>query len=615
MGRTLARRGPDIAGELVGDAYGLGHRHRRTSSDAKPAQPFRRGGCAIVADARLDHRHDLLRALDLVAGGGRPPGDAELVLCAYQRWGEDCVGRLVGDFAFAIWDEARQQLFCARDHFGARPFLYATTPNLFAFGSEATAILEVPGVPRVLNEARIGDFLVEGYHEGFDATATFLRDIVRLPPAHSLTVARGRVTTRRFWSVLSACGGGALSPDDAVDGFREHLMAAVRERSADPESVGAMLSGGIDSSAIVAFAAAIRAERGEPPLWTFSCVDADGTPSRESDYIRLAARTPHVAATLIRPQDVAGLDGALDDLLDTVDDPFDIMEVNLLVYRAASRAGLTAVLDGCDGDLVASRNGAMRFAVQSGRWLIAWRAAGDYARWGHLPRWRPLVGRGLRPALRGVLARFPGVERFRRDLRRRQHRYETTVDTCYIRRSFAERIDLEARRQAALDHFFPAPLFRATPDEEYAHWLESGLIGAALERYDRLAASQSVEPRHPFLDVRLVSFTLGIPWDSPANQGLPKALLRRAAARHLTPAICQRAFDPPVHGAIRQTLVGLKRRRLEETIRGTELVDEFVDREALFAGGTGRDPDDRQQRALTRVALLAAWLGRARPER
>jgi asparagine synthase (glutamine-hydrolysing) len=613
MGRTLARRGPDAAGELVGGAYGLGHRLRGPAS--RPAQPFSRGGCAIVADVRLDHRTDLLRALDLVAGGRAPPDDAELVLRAYQRWGEDCVGRLLGDFAFAIWDEARHQLFCARDHFGARPFLYATTPNLFAFGSEAKAILEVPEVPRVLNEARVGDFLVESYHEGFDTTATFLRDILRLPPAHSLTVARGRVTTRRFWSVLSARGGGALSPDDAVDGFREHLMAAVRERSADPARVGAMLSGGVDSSAIVAFAAANRTERGEPPLRTFSCVDADGAPSRESDYIRIAARTPHVAATLIRPQDVAGLAGALDDLLDTIDDPFDIMEVNLLIYRAASRAGLTAVFDGCDGDLVASRNGALRFALQSGRWPIAWRAAGDYARWGHLPRWRPLVGRGIRPALRGLLARFPRLDGFRRDLRRRQHRYETTVDTCYIRRSFAERIDLQGRRQAALDHFFPPSLFRATPDEEYAHWLESGLIGAALERYDRLAASQSVEPRHPFLDVRLVSFYLGIPWDSPANQGLPKALLRRAAARHLTPAICQRGFDPPVHGAIRHRLVDLKRKRLEETIRVTDLVDEFVDRDALFAGGTGEDPAAGQQRALTRVALLAAWLGRARPQR
>ena len=145
--------------------------------------------------------------------------------------------------------------------------------------------------------------------------------------------------------------------------------------------------------------------------------------------------------------------------------------------------------------------------------------------------------------------------------------------------------------------------------------MESGLIGAALERYDRLAASQSVEPRHPFLDVRLVSFYLGIPWDSPANQGLPKALLRRAAARHLTPAICQRAFDPPVHGAIRQRLVDLKRRRLEETISATELVDDFVDREALFADAAGADPDTGKRRALTRVALLAAWLGRARPER
>ena len=93
MGRTLARRGPDAAGELVGGAYGLGHRLRGPSSETKPAQPFSRGGCAIVADVRLDHRTDLLRSLDLVAGGRGPPDDAELVLRAYQRWGRSRAGR------------------------------------------------------------------------------------------------------------------------------------------------------------------------------------------------------------------------------------------------------------------------------------------------------------------------------------------------------------------------------------------------------------------------------------------------------------------------------------------------------------------------------------------
>jgi len=151
-----------------------------------------------------------------------------------------------------------------------------------------------------------------------------------------------------------------------------------------------------------------------------------------------------------------------------------------------------------------------------------------------------------------------------------------------------------------------------TPDEEYAHWLESGLVPAALERYDRVAASQSIEPRHPLLDKRLVSFYVSVPWNSPANDGLPKAILRRAAASHLAPAICDRGFDPTV-GGVGRRLIKLKNSLICTKLAQGNGVDEFVDIDRLRASSLDGSVSDERRWEIARVALLAAWLGRVRP--
>jgi len=612
MAGTLAHRGPHGSHQLVDGPLGLAHRLLRSTPEAAhEAQPFVLGSLAITADIRLDYRDDLLRLLELRRGAERPPGDAELVLRAYQRWGEDCVRGLAGDFAFALWDGDRRVLFCARDHFGARPFIYASTPSLFAFASEAKAILAIPEIPRALNEARIGDFLAGGIHEGFDPTVTFFSALTRLPPAHSLSVSQEGVTIRRYWSVLGGRDSAVLSPADAVDGFRTHLVGAVRERLRGGPAVGSMLSGGLDSSSIVAIASEIRRQRGEPPLRTFSCVEEDAVASRESDYIRVAAGVPGVQSTFIEPRDVDALAGAFDDLCDTIDEPFDLMDTGLVVYRAASRAGLTAVMDGCDGDLVASRNGTARFAFETGRWLGAWREASATARWSGDSLPATLWQEAIRPGLRNLVARVPWLDRLRDARRRGLRPHARKLDSGLIRQSFADRIDIDGRWRQALERLSPARWPPLTPDEEYAHWLESGLVPAALERYDRVAASQSIEPRHPLFDKKLVSFYAAVPWDSAANEGLPKAILRRAAAGHLSPVLRDRRFAPPVDGTGRR-LIRLKNSLICTKLAEGNGVDEFVDIERLRASTLDGSVSDERRREIARVALLAAWLGRVR---
>ncbi|HSP56152.1 MAG TPA: asparagine synthetase B, partial [Dehalococcoidia bacterium] len=151
MGEVMAHRGPDGSGTWSEGPAALGHlmlHSTRESLHEELPLPRPGGELVITADARIDNRDELIAALDLNGTARDGMADSELILLAYERWGEGCAERLVGDFAFAIWDGRRQMMFCARDHFGMKPFYYHLSPTLFALGSEIKALLALPGVPR-----------------------------------------------------------------------------------------------------------------------------------------------------------------------------------------------------------------------------------------------------------------------------------------------------------------------------------------------------------------------------------------------------------------------------------------------------------------------------------
>src|SRR5262249_21169187 len=158
MSGLLAHRGPDGEGRWCDHSVGLGHRMLCTTPEAITEQvPLvdRAGSLVITADARLDNRVELISALGVSANSS----DGELILAAYRKWGEACPEHLLGDFAFAIWDARDQSLFCARDHFGVRPFYYYLSQSIFVFATEIKALFSMPEVQRKLNEVRLGDHL------------------------------------------------------------------------------------------------------------------------------------------------------------------------------------------------------------------------------------------------------------------------------------------------------------------------------------------------------------------------------------------------------------------------------------------------------------------------
>src|ERR1044071_10123306 len=152
----------------------------------------------ITANARIDSREELIQKLKHKVTLKQSPTDAELILHAYEAWGDDCVKHLIGDFAFAIWDSRLQRFFCARDHFGVKPFFFTYISNSFKFSSTLNELCLDPRVSNTLNEAAIGDYLLFGVNQ--DLSTTTFKDIQRLPPGHTLTVSKDSIRIQRYWT-------------------------------------------------------------------------------------------------------------------------------------------------------------------------------------------------------------------------------------------------------------------------------------------------------------------------------------------------------------------------------------------------------------------------------
>jgi len=537
MSSLLERRGPDQTAHWHEDSVGLGLTLLTTTPElAFEYQPVRHPatGCVIVADVRLDNREELLAALDL-RDQADTLGDAGLILRAYLAWGEGCLDHFFGDFAFMLWDPRQRRLFGARDHFGMRPFYYHHTPGrFFAFASEPKAILVLPQIPYRINEGRIADFLVP-LLEGIDKTSTFFEEVYRLPPAHCVSVTPVRMHIRRYWTLEPGEELRLPSDEAYAAAFLEVFTEAVRCRLRSHGPVGSMLSGGMDSGAVVAVAKDILAGQGRGPLPTFSAVGPDSENCIETRTIHAALTMDGLDPTLIRHDRLEELMPELWEATWNLDEPFEYyFTLARAVYLSAHRRGLRVLLDGVGGDNVLGEGSYIARLIRRGRWVRAYRETLSYERfWGkEYPAWREFC-RGVRSALattpiRRLHRQLIGSYNLRRTVLR-------DIRNSRIHPQFAARAGLEARLRT---YYANSPIGRAASYvEERAQSLDQPYLIVARERYDRAASAVAVEPRDPFLDRRVVAFCLSLPGEQTFRDGWPKIILRRAMAGRLPDAV------------------------------------------------------------------------------
>ncbi|HEV8428411.1 MAG TPA: asparagine synthase-related protein [Pyrinomonadaceae bacterium] len=251
----------------------------------------------ICATARIDARDELIAKLKI----HEPLTDAELILHAYKAWGDECVKHLIGDFAFAIWDG--KQIFCARDHFGVKPFFYTHVGGNFNFSSTLNELRRDESVSNTLNEIAVGDYLLFGVNQ--DNSTTIFKDIQRLPPGHTLTVVNNEFRIRRYWMPSVPAEVRFRDGESYVERFSELLSQAIKDRLR-AERVAISMSGGLDSTSLAAIASKHAEVAG------FTVVYDSLIPDEERHYSSLAAEHLGIRITHLNGDGYSLFDGQVD---------------------------------------------------------------------------------------------------------------------------------------------------------------------------------------------------------------------------------------------------------------------------------------------------------------
>lgn len=602
---AIAHRGPDGVAHWTSGPLGLGQCTLWNSPEARHERlPLTSpcGGYSIVADARLDNRDELIAALGLADRPRAQIGDGALILAAYLHWGERCPERLLGDFAFAIWDACRRRLFCARDYLGVRPLFYHCSARLFAFASELGALLTLGEVPRVLDEGRVAEYFVPRL-EGESHSTTLYRDIARLPGGSRLWVRPEAVLEQRYHNFAPSAPLRLRSDADYAAAFRSVFTQAVHCRLRSAAPVGAMLSGGVDSTAI-ALIAEQRDARAGRRLPTFSLVGADRASCPESPFLatlpaELALERHTLPADQLGPY-LAGYHVAIEQS----DDPFTAWHTFApAACAAAQQQGIRVMLDGVDGDLLASLTPDYpAYLARSGRWrLLAAELAGA-ARFWEQPL--PLVVRDscIWPLLPAALRRrYTAMRGYLREA-------TAHLQPDFVRRNrLAERL---AAWQAAEDGLSP------TLRDGHIRVLSAGWLQSALERCDQVAAALGIEARHPLLDRRLVELCLALPPEQKVRHGWSKAILRAAMAGVLPEPVRLRRDRRNPSGDIVRHLLARFAEPLAATFSGDLAELSFVLRPEPLRERYRRyrqtgAPEDAFE--LWGLLAFSSWLGRSGP--
>jgi asparagine synthase (glutamine-hydrolysing) len=515
MTAAMAHRGADGIEHWIDGPIGLGHLMLRSIPESgNERQPLTNPDATLclTLDGRIDNRLELRRALESKGFPARDDGDAELVLQAYECWGEDCPSRLLGDFAFAIWDARKQQLFCARDHVGVRPFYYHRSPSLFTFGSEIRSLLALDVVPRRLNESRVVDFLVEELDRE-DEESTFYQDVQRLPAGHSLIVGPGRFAIRDYWGFKTPPVLKLGSLQAYGQAFREIFVEAVRCRLRSTHPLGSTLSGGLDSSSVVCTTRELLAGELKDPLHTISLVDADESKCGETPYIQEVLRGGRVTPHRVRSDEVSSMTKQMRDS----DEPFELAGYfsNWYGFAAAKKAGVRVLLDGISGDHITPPYSYLSTMVRSFEWRSVLTELSFSAREYDEPRLPNLMRFGIGPIAPRLFVALRWLARGRGTA---PYPSNSMIDQKFAARmGVLDRIELRRRT-----------LWKAARNIDTLHFwsFTCGVLPGFFEQSGRMAATMGIETRHPFSDRRVIEFFLSLPLEMKTYAPLPKRVIR-----------------------------------------------------------------------------------------
>lgn len=508
MTDAMAHRGPDAHNDFVQGRVGLGHR-RLSIIDLSDAanQPFadNTGRYRIVFNGEIYNFREVKSQLTNYSF--TTSGDTEVLLAAYLQWGKSCLQYLKGMFAFAIWDIQTEELFIARDRMGVKPVYYYYNDNYFLFASELRGILASGLVKRAINVEAIREFLS---YQSVGFPLSIIKDIHQLDAGSCMTIRGDNINTEKYWDITTAVEPGVNDDRSTVlTNIRSLLRSSVERRLISDVPIGAFLSGGIDSSAVVGLMAEVSAER--PNTFTIGFSEKEFDESEYASQIARKFNTRH-NQVLLKPS--VFLD-ELTNALSAMDTPSGDGVNTYVVSKAIRESGLTVALSGVGGDELFAGYPFFKQYLKLRKLNKVWGLTG----WA-----RNLVATGY--SLNGsnkagrlrqlIMAPTCSIESFYPEFRRI---YSPALLSKLTSLKGSTTV-LESNLRSINGNFARFPALSQVSIAEYLGYTQQTL----LKDTDQMSMAVSLEVREPFFDHDLISYVLGVP-DDMKFPHTPKSLL------------------------------------------------------------------------------------------
>lgn len=605
MNQALVHRGPDDGDCHLDRHVGLGHRRLSIIDVSLGHQPLcnEDGTLWITFNGEIYNYADLRTELIEKGHHFKTASDTEVIVHLYEDAGEDCVLKLRGMFAFAIWDQRNETLFVARDRLGIKPLYYWNGRDALGFSSEIRGLLQIPEVERRLNVRALHDYLTFRYPV---APQTMFDGILKLPPGHTLRVKNGRVDIRQYWD-LDYSKKLAVNEDDCIEEFRRRFVDCTRSHLVGEVPLGVLLSGGLDSTVVTRVVSELTGTR----VKTFSVAFGDdGDAYDERSYARLAAQdcdTDHHEIAISHKDFVDGLPKYVASMEEPMADPASIP---LYYVAQLARKHVTIVLSGEGSDELLAGYGVDFKGIRRASWFRK------------IPG---LIRNGLVAPVNDAVIASARVRRYLQLANRPMSHYPQFVPT-YMGGVFS--VDAKAAiyrgvmrdvaRDAGDSEGVVVDLYRRTLNYEYVdqllyvytkHWLPDDLLLKA----DKMTMAHSLELRVPFLDHSLVEFVAGLPVNMKIRGNgrsgpITKYILRKAFADKIPQPILTReklGFPVPLKKLFSSDLQELANGVLQSNaLKETGLFDSGGISKLLHPNGNGENHDQR----LWTLLVFGMWL-------
>lgn len=553
MNNQIIHRGPDGFGFYFGSNFAFGHRRLSIldlSEDGK--QPMQYGSDFIITyNGEIYNYIELKEELENLGCTFRSKTDTEVILAAYQIWGQACVSRFNGMWSFAIFDRVKNILFCSRDRFGVKPFYFTQTQTFFAFGSEIKQLISfLPSVN--CNRQLLLDYLVLGIEEHTDGT--FFQGIQKLLGGHNLVydLTSHNYEINPFYTLQPSSDLSQVSEKEATELYQNQLYDAVKLRMRSDVEVGTCLSGGLDSSAITAFSSEVLRKESETQIKAIHA-KVNEKSIDESAFAMQVSEYCHTDLVLVEPT-VSDFQNSLNHVIEIQEEPFGSPSIILqyFVLKKAREKNCLVMLDGQGGDetLLGYERYYPAFIMKQKGWkkVKAFMNSSDNSRLSKID-------------LLKYYFYFTKYSFRIKELKKR-HSYIKKVfldgfESPILKESAAKYLDIEAMQKLEI--------------------LKTQLPHL-LKYEDKNSMANSVETRLPFLDYRCVELALALPDQFKIKEGWTKNVLRLAVDSWLPKEVVWRK-DKLGFNAPEKNWLGSMRTEMNDAVLNSSLLDQLIDKE------------------------------------